>query len=84
MHPHNMQQDELASKAELKGVTGLAGGDRFYDAKLKKYVDFVASNGGGGGSSSSIMLEGNLGSHDYRRYREAQPGLDLITPADDG
>jgi hypothetical protein len=57
--------EELADHVQLKGVTGLAGGDQFYDAKLGKYVDAKDD-------VSAVMRDGNKGSHDYGAFREAR------------
>ena len=54
--------EEIASKAELKGVTGLAGGDQFYDSKLGKYVDKT--------EEEAVMRNVNPGSHDYSKFQQ--------------
>ena len=54
--------EDLATQVDLKGVTGLAGGDQFYDAETGKYVD--QKDG-----VSAVMQEGNDGSHDYSSVR---------------
>ena len=54
--------EEIASKAELKGVTGLAGGDQFYDSKMGKYVDKT--------EEEAVMRNVNPGSHDYSKFQQ--------------
>ena len=49
--------------AELKGVTGLTGGDQFYDSELGKYVDKREK-------SAAIMRNVNPGSHDYSKFQK--------------
>lgn len=54
----------LAEKAELRGVTGLAGGDLYFDPKKRAYT---AEKDG----ASAIMREGYDGSRDdmYAKFR---------------
>lgn len=54
--------EEIAKMAELKGVTGLNGGDKFYDSGLGKYVDKK--------EESAIMRNVNPGSHDYSKFQK--------------
>ena len=55
--------EEIAKMAELKGVTGLTGGDQFYDSELGKYVDKTEK-------SAAIMRNVNPGSHDYSKFQK--------------
>ena len=61
--------EELAAQAELRGVTGMAGGDLFYDPQKGEYV---AEKDG----ESAVMLAGYDGSRDdlYAKFRQGRKG----------
>ena len=57
---------ELASKATLRGVTGLLGGDTFFDPESGEYVAETAD-----GQSAAMLTESYSGSRDdvYAKFR---------------